>query len=133
VGSKTAADTESGKFTKAQAEENGWVIYHQQDPKAVTARGTGGNVEVLVQEGKYVAEKTVDDHLITAIGTTEDEVLEAIRSQQASIDNGIRRAVPLRPVENDAAGNDNEGLASVLPETKVDREQLAANTGMEAA
>jgi hypothetical protein len=95
MGSKTAADTESGKFTKAQAEENGWVIYHQQDPKAVTARGTGGNIEVLVSEGKYVAEKTVDDHLITAVGTTEDEVLEAIRSQQASIDNGIRRAVPL--------------------------------------
>jgi hypothetical protein len=48
MGSKTAADTDSGKFTKAQAEENGWVIYHQQDPKAVTARGTGGNIEVLV-------------------------------------------------------------------------------------
>lgn len=129
---KTAADTEAGKFTEKQAEANGWRISHRAEPKVVKAAGPGATATLEVTEGKFIAEKTVDDHLITAVGTTEDELLEAIRQQQASIDNGIRRTVPLRPVENDEAGNDNEGLASVLPETKVDRELAAENSGQAA-
>lgn len=133
---KSAADTESGKFTEAQLEDNGWIVSHRAEPRTVKAGGTGGNVELLVEEGKFIAEKTVDDHLITAVGRDMDELLEAVRSQQASIDNGIRRSTPLLLVENDRAGDadgdENVGLAGVLPETAVDREQVAANTGQTA-
>lgn len=129
---KSAADTDVGKFTTKQAEDNGWRITKVTGAKTLSAAGPRGNAEVLVEPERWIAEKTVDDHLITAGGDSEEAVLEAIRSQQASIDNGIRRTTPLLTVENDQAGNDNEGIASVLPELKVNREQLADNTGQAA-
>lgn len=133
--SKTAAETESGKFSKSQAEEAGWKIWKVSDARAVKAGiGGGGSMEVLVEDEKWAAEATVDDHLITAVGTSEDDVLEQIRLQQASIDSKPRAPLAL-PVFNDNAGDadgeTNVGIAAVLPETEVDQEAKAEAAGIQ--
>lgn len=133
--SKTAADTDSGKFTAKQAEEAGWKVWKVNDARAVKAGIAGGGAtELLVEDEKWAAEATVDDHLITAVGTSEEDVLEQIRLQQASIDNKPRGPLAL-PVFNDnagdAEGDTNVGIAAILPETAVDQEAKAEASGVQ--
>jgi hypothetical protein len=116
---------ETTDYSESQATEDGWVISLESEPQVVTATGTGANTEVVVRAGKYVAEKTFDSHLITAVAETKEQLLEAIAAQQASIDAAPQAAGTDRAVTTDSAGGeDGGGISSVLPETEVKLEPL---------
>ncbi len=123
---KTAGETEAGKYTEAQLEADGWVITLAEEPRTVNAGGGRalGAHTIVVEEGRWRAEKTVDDHLITAYADDKDGLLEAVRFQQASIDNAVKNS-PTLPVLNDnagdAGGEENVGIAGVLPELEVEK------------
>jgi hypothetical protein len=132
---KTAADTESGKYTEAQAEEAGWKIQKVDDARAVKAGITGGGqAEVVVTDERWVAEKTYSDHLISASGHSLEHLLEQLRTQETSLESDSRNLPLALPVVNDnagdAEGDENVGLAGVLPETAVDREAAAEAQGV---
>ncbi len=133
--SKTAADTESGKYSEAQAEADGWKIWQVNEARATKAGVSGGGqIEVVVQPEKWSAEKTHNDHMITATGDSKEQLLEQIRTQQTSLDSDMRNLPLALPVLNDnagdAEGDENVGIAGVLPELEVDREAAAEAQGV---
>jgi len=118
-------EAEAESYSESQAEEDGWTIALEQEPTVVSASGTGANTELTVSTGKFVAEKTLDGHLITAVGETKDALLAAIGEQQASIDAApAQTGASLEATTDAAGGEDGGGLASVLPETAVKLEPL---------
>ncbi len=133
MGDKTAAETEVGKYTDKQADADGWKIERISEARATKVGMTGGGQgEFLVEEERWMAEKTVDDHRISASGHSKEQILEQIRSQQSELDRQ-RGPVLANAVVNDnagdAEGDENVGMAGVLPETEVDREALLEGTG----
>ena len=119
------ADKDYDGYSLKDAEKDGWRVSLKQDPRVISADGAGVRTELVVEEGKWLAEKTFDGHLITAFGRDEETLAAAIASQQASIDSAPGAApVPGPIVLNDqAGGEENEGLGGVLPELQVKRDE----------
>ena len=122
------AKTESG-FSVKDAEEAGWV-FDYREARVAEAEGSGGKATLTMEDSVYWAEKTVDDTTWReGPVATPERLLDAIESRETSHANAAPTA-PVTPVLNDAAGDagkgeENVGIAGVLPETKVDRENLA--------
>jgi hypothetical protein len=114
------------KYTKAQAEKDGWVIIPvREEARAVKAGITGGgHTEFVVEEALFRAEKTQNDHLITEQAVSEEKLLEAIESRQASLDNALPGGLTV-PVLNDQAGDaggeKNVGVGGILTASAVQK------------
>lgn len=133
------ADKKDGAPTisKGDAEKAGWQIAHVQEARAVKAGITGGGTtEVLVTDAVYRAERTYNDHLVTAQAPTEEALYEQIASQEASFAS-TPEAAPAFPVVNDNAGsadgNENAGIGAILTETAVEKPESARKLEEEQA
>lgn len=119
------AEEKTPTVSKKQAEEAGWKIAHVQKPRAIKTGITGGgSTELLIEDEVWRAEKTYNDHLITAQAPSEELLWEQIASQEASLAGAIQPPPTLGNFNDhagDAGGDKNVGVGGILEETAVEK------------